>query len=477
MSGCLQSIQTHLAGSDIPWQRVILSSIVLAQVFEVWVGSRQRPFLSPILYPTLPPSLKPYITSSDAHETYSKSQAYAADKLDLHLVLSTVGLVQTAVFLTDISKPLLQSLGFDVSGEGWTLLKAFWKGAEHVPGVGAFAGEARQSAGFVALTTLVSTILSIPGDYYKNFVMEDKHGFNNMKKSTFVKDIFKGMVVSLVFEIPLTAGIVKIVNTVEEDAILRIVSWTIVFIFIIQIAMLAAHPYLITPLFNKFTLLAEDSPVYPYVKSLAHRLDFPLGRVWVVDGSTRSSHSSAYFFGLPFFTKHIVIYDTLLAKTHELGHWKGTHAIYLIAASLAQIAFALSISSLLLNNRHLLASFGFYPSLVSELAPPFSPRVGPTVIALYLAATLFTPLSTFLKFITNSITRRLEYDADAFAAALGGSYRRNLKKALVTIHEKNLAVHAVDPIYSALHHDHPTLVERLEALDSRRSVAGDVKSE
>jgi len=112
--------------------------------------------------------------------------------------------------------------------------------------------------------------------------------------------------------------------------------------------------------------------------------------------------------------------------------------VYLLATSLAQVAFSLSIFSLLLSNRHLLASFGFAPSLAAKLAHPVAPPVGPTVIALYLASTLFSPLSSLLKFVTNLVTRRLEYDADAFAAKLGGSYARNLKQALVTIHEKNL---------------------------------------
>lgn len=50
-----------------------------------------------------------------------------------------------------------------------------------------------------------------------------------------------------------------------------------------------AYPCLIAPLFNKFTLLPEDSPIFPLVKDKAEKADFPLGRIWVVDGSTRSS--------------------------------------------------------------------------------------------------------------------------------------------------------------------------------------------
>jgi len=242
--------------------------------------------------------------------------------------------------------------------------------------------------------------------------------------------------------------------------------------------MIVGYPFVIAPLFNKFTPLAQDSPFFPRIKAVAQRVGFPLDAVYVIDGSTRSSHSNAYFVGVPGLPKQIVIFDTLLDKStpeeveavlgassflalkractfsqpcadspddaaHELGHWKGTHIVYLLVTSLAQVAFSLSIFSLLLSNGPLLASFGFAPStatsIAAKVAHPLSPApVGPTVVALFLASTLFSPLSTFLKFCTNSVTRRLEYDADAFAAKLGGSYARNLKKALVTIHEKNL---------------------------------------
>jgi STE24 endopeptidase len=119
-----------------------------------------------------------------------------------------------------------------------------------------------------------------------------------------------------------------------------------------------------------------------------------------------------------------------------------------------------------------------------------------------LAAMLFAPVSTFLHFVTNTITRRLEYDADAFAVKLSQEHARNLKRALVSIHEKNLVsgfgdIHArwtlkreliltglgalasaatfaheqaltlTDKLYSALHHNHPTLIERLSALDKQ----------
>ncbi|GAA5980316.1 hypothetical protein JCM10908_001613 [Rhodotorula pacifica] len=486
MASVLQRLQHTLQDPSIPWKTVLLASIGAKEVFETYVGSRQRPYLSPILHPTLPNALKPYLTAPDAHDTYRKSQAYARHKLDYGSVMTILDLFETAVLLSGAALPVWKAFGLpggDAS-QRWTLLRGFWDLAGRMP----FAGEGRseiwQSSAFVVLLTVLGTILALPKEYYRHFTLEEKHGFNKMTRATFAKDQLKGLIVALALEVPLIAGLIKIIQWAGQDAILRMVAWLIVFIFCIQIAMIFVYPYVIMPLFNKFTPLPTDSPVYPRVKELAEKLNFPLGKVWVIDGSIRSSHSNAFFFGLPGLQKHIVLYDTLLEKSkpeeveailaHELGHWKGMHVVYLLAVALTQLAVSFSVYALFLENGALLSAFGFPPSVTSSPLDFAKDKVGlahastgPTIVAVLLASMLASPLSSFLQFVTNSITRHLEYDADAFATKLGPSYAVNLKKALVTIHEKNLAVYGVDHLYSAVNHNHPTLVERLEALDSQ----------
>lgn len=118
---------------------------------------------------------------------------------------------------------------------------------------------------------------------------------------------------------------------------------------------------------------------------------------------------------------------------HELGHWAGAHVLILLLTSLLQTAFSLCTFTLFLSNRSLLSSFGFAASRFT-----FDTTPGPTIVSLLLAATLFAPMSAVLHFVTNSVTRALEYNADAFAVKLGAEYAKNLKGALVSIHEKNL---------------------------------------
>ncbi|GAA6010343.1 hypothetical protein JCM10207_005183 [Rhodosporidiobolus poonsookiae] len=479
MASLLQDLQLKLQDPSIPWDKVLLGSIGTVALFEEWLGSRQRPYLSSLLHPQLPSALRPYLTAPDTAQTYSKSQAYARSKLNYSLAATVIDLVESFVLLTPVALPLWTAAGLPYTGsERWTLLRGLWDLSGQLPG--ARKGEISHSMAFVALMTAVGAVLSIPKDLYKNFVLEQKHGFNKMTLSTFWKDQVKGLAISLALEVPLIGGLIKIIHWAGQDAILRIVAWTILFIFCIQLIMVPLYPAVIQPLFNTFTPLPDDSPVRPRVKALAEKLNFPLGKIWVINGSLRSSHSNAYFYGLPGLHKNIVIYDTLIDKSspeeveailaHELGHWYHGDIAYLLVTALLQLAFSLTIYSIFLTNGPLLRAFGFSPSspLLSKLAHPTSSTStshGPTIIALLLASLLAAPLSAFLKFATNTVTRALEYRADAFAVRCGGETAKNLKGALVGIHEKNLAVYGVDPIYSAYNHNHPTLLERLEALD------------
>jgi hypothetical protein len=136
-------------------------------------SNRQRPFLNPVLHPQLPSALRPYLDSTTSHETFTKSQNYARHKLNFGGVINALDLFETFVLLTGVSKPVAKLLGLPVEGEGWTLLKGLWDlSGEVAPR----EGEIWQSVAFVGLMTLFGSVLSIPKELYKNFVMEEKHG-------------------------------------------------------------------------------------------------------------------------------------------------------------------------------------------------------------------------------------------------------------------------------------------------------------
>lgn len=65
--------------------------------------------------------------------------------------------------------------------------------------------------------------------------------------------------------------------------------------------------------------------------------------------------------------------------------------------------------------------------------------------------------------LKESQCRQLTPLPDAFAVRLG--FRKELGDALIKLHVNNLSSPHSDKLYSAYHHSHPTLPERLRAMD------------
>jgi len=214
------------------------------------------------------------------------------------------------------------------------------------------------------------------------------------------------------------------------------------------------------PLFNTLAPM-EPGKLKTDVEALAARLKFPLKHLYVIDGSKRSAHSNAYFFGLPW-SKHIVIYDTLIEKSevsevvavlgHELGHWKEGHTTKMFGISQFHLFYIFALFSAFINNTSLYEAFGFYGTQ-------------PILIGFLLFNDILQPLDTVFKLFMNVLSRRFEFEADAFAVSLG--YAEELSKSLIKLQVQNLATMDADWLYSCYHYTHPILTERLRALELR----------
>merc|ERR1719393_659588 len=108
--------------------------------------------------------------------------------------------------------------------------------------------------------------------------------------------------------------------------------------------MMYIYPNIIQPIFNEIKSL-QDEELKKKIEELAESHKFPLTNLFQIDGSKRSSHSNAYFFGFWKY-KRIVLYDTLLhlkhddilaILCHELGHWKFGHTLFNLIISSAHI--------------------------------------------------------------------------------------------------------------------------------------------
>lgn len=373
---------------------------------------------------------------------FDKSRAYGLDKSAFGFVSGAYAQVEATVllllgylpFMWTLSGRALAALGVDPQNEIYLALM------------------------LLTLTTLRDTVVHLPFALYSTFVIEARHGFNKQTLGLFFMDKLKGFGLFVAIGYPVTAGLIVVIHWGGAHFYLYV--WA--FLFVLSLVMITLYPVLIMPLFNKFTPLA-DGPLRTRIEALASRLHFPLTQLFVVDGSKRSSHSNAYFFGL-FKSKRIVLFDTLLAQAthdeivailgHELGHWQLWHTAQGFVIQQVYTFACFYVFGLCMHDRELFASFGFAGDATPVL-----------VGFLLFSQTMWAPVDHALSFLVTLNTRKNEFQADAFAVDLG--YARALKTGLTKLALENLSNMNPDALYSAYHYSHPPLVERLNAITAR----------
>ena len=272
--------------------------------------------------------------------------------------------------------------------------------ANYVPP--AYGGEITQSLLFFFLYNFISTVVELPLSYYHNFVLEKSFGFNKMTINIWVMDKIKSQLLTVAFGTPIGGSLLWIVKNSGDSFF----YWIWLFMCAVQLIAVTIYPILIVPLFNKLTPL-EDGPIKDAVNALAGKLDFPLTELQVIDGSIRSSHSNAYFTGLPW-KKKIVIYDTLIEQqskeeivavlAHELGHWSLGHTTRLIMINSGHLFIMFSLFSAFIHNKQMFSEFGFH----SEM---------PIIIGFFLFSEVLTPSECVIQLFQNIVTRSFEYQA------------------------------------------------------------------
>ena len=306
-------------------------------------------------------------------------------------------------------------------------------------------GMAHQIA-LIATFALITGIVDLPLDYYQQFVLEEKFGFNKMTPRLFVIDNLKSAALGIVIGLPLLWVVLTLMGQAGDW------WWAFVWLFwcAFQAAMLVLYPTVIAPLFNKFTPLEDDS-LRARIEGLMQRTGFASKGLFVMDGSKRSSHGNAYFSGFGA-AKRIVFFDTLIERlapqeieavlAHELGHFKLKHI-----AKRMVLMFALSLGFLALLG-YLKTQSWFFAGLGVD---PNSANTDAMALLLFvLALPLFT---FFLSPLMALSSRKHEYEADAFAAQATDA--QDMVTALVKMYEDNASTLTPDPLHSAFYDSHP----------------------
>lgn len=318
--------------------------------------------------------------------------------------------------------------------------------------------------GLVAAFGIISGLIDIPFDYYKQFSLEAHFGFNKMSRGLFFSDLIKQSLVGAVIGLPLLWVVLFLME--KAGALWWLYAWFVLCGF--QLLMLVLYPSVIAPLFNKFTALEDDS-LRARIEGLMKRVGFASKGLFVMDGSKRSAHGNAYFSGFGS-GKRIVFFDTLLARlapqeieavlAHELGHFKLKHIVKRVT-----VMFLISLGFLALLG-YLKGQIWFYTGLgVNPLL--FGSNNAMALILFMLALPIFTFLLSPLSSLTS---RKHEFEADAFAAQHTNA--QDLVSALVKLYEDNASTLTPDPLHSAFYDSHPPASLRIGRLNLAQGTTG-----
>jgi STE24 endopeptidase len=305
---------------------------------------------------------------------------------------------------------------------------------------------------FAAVLMVLSQIIGLPFSIYSTFVIEEKYGFNKTTWKTFVVDILKGWMLAALLGAPIFALILWIFDAVPNAWL-----WAWGALSVIQLFILFIAPVVILPLFNKFTPL-EDGELRSSIDDFAKAQDYTVSGVFKIDGSKRSTKANAYFTGFGK-TKRIALFDTLIEKqsvpelvavlAHEIGHCKKGHIKKSIIISLATSLLMFFILSLFIAKPELHAAFRIDGT--------------PLYAGLIFFGFLYAPISMILGIANSILSRKHEFEADAFAAETTGK-PVDLIDALKKLSVDSLSNLTPHPLKVFLEYSHPPVLERIKAL-------------
>jgi STE24 endopeptidase len=383
----------------------------------------------------LSPNLPAEFEDTYDQEKYLQSQNYTREQTRFSLVQNSITTVVTLLFLL---------------GGGFNLVDVFIRSF----GYGAIV----TGILYTGAIMLLAFLLGLPFSIYSTFVIEERFGFNRTTARTFIIDLAKAAMLSILLGVPLLAAILWFfINTGSYGWLLCWIG-TVLIGFIIQFL----APVLIMPLFNKFTPL-EEGPLKDTIMAYAQCQNFKISGIFTMDGSKRSTKLNAFFTGFGRFRK-IVFFDTLLEEVeddevvavlaHEMGHFKRRHIWKLMAASILQTGLMFYLLSLFMENPGLFRAFKM--EHISIYA------------SLFFFAFIYSPFSTLLSIAFNRMSRVYEFEADRFAALTTGSPGA-LVRALKKLSRANLSNLTPHPAMVLLNYSHPPVLERIYALNQEKT--------
>ena len=406
--------------------KIILFLIIVILSIDYILNS----VLSYLNYKSLSKPLPNELDNIYDESDYQKSQDYNKSIYRFNLLISSI------TFLI-----LLLVFNYELLGKLDNVLRSF-----------SFENEISLSLLFFGSIFFINEVISIPFQLYRNFIIEEKFGFNKMSFKTFFLDKIKSY-----FLVIIVGGLIisiLLISIIYFSNKFWIYFWVIMSLFTVFINLF--YTSLILPIFNKLKPLEDGSlkdKIYNYAKSV----NFPLSNIFVIDGSKRSSKANAFFSGLGK-SKKIVLYDTLIKNhseeelvsvlAHEVGHYKNNHILSNLILSILFTGFMLFILSKFLFN--------------SEISFALGGEISFRHFELFAFSILYSPISYILEIFMNIKSRKNEYEADNYAVTTFDKI--HLINALKNLSKDNLVNLTPNPAYVFVNYSHPTLHQRIKAM-------------
>jgi len=410
------------------WFTILFIGILIAGLLlQLWLAGRQADAIRRH-YDRVPDAFHDRIDLA-AHQ---KAARYSLDRLRLERASLLFG--------------ALLALGWTLGG-GIALLDGLWLQAD--------LGAIWHGVALILSVLLIGGLLELPLDIWSTFDIETRHGFNRATPRRYLTDLGLQLLLTLALGVPLVALILWLMQ--EAGSWWWLAAWVVWMAFTLFISW--AYPTILAPLFNKFTPLA-DRELRSRLEQLLERCGFSSDGMFVMDGSSRSSHGNAYFSGFGR-SKRIVFFDTLLeglepaeieaVLAHELGHFRRRHVLKGMLIMGAISLTALAVLAWLMQQPW------FYQGLGVERMS------AGTALSLFLVASPFFMM--FLSPLFTALSRRHEFEADDFAAEQADAAA--LISGLVKMYRDNASTLTPDPLYSAFHHSHPPAPIRVAHLTAK----------
>lgn len=305
----------------------------------------------------------------------------------------------------------------------------------------------------VILLSALASLIMIPFSWHETMVIEEKYGFNKSKAGTFWADQIKEFIIGLILSVGIGALLMAVHQALGDWLILAFA----VLMTLVMLAFSFLYPFF-SRIFNQFTPL-EDGDLKDRLTALLEKHGYRVRAIQVMDASRRTTKSNAYFSGFGKM-KTIVLYDTLVQAmtpdeicavfAHELGHGLHKDTLRNQIFSFIQMLLLGVLAWLTLRTPELFRPFGF-------------DGVNYGFAILLIMSVEFAVLSPLFGLLVNWFSRRAEYAADAQAVEEG--YGEALISGLKKLARQNYADLSPSPLLVKLEYSHPTLSQRVEAIE------------